>query len=173
MSPGKRRSEIKGNPTIQGAPPRNRVFAAFPVALQAIIVDHRRRVLLLSSPSRNGANQWQTVSGGMEAGETVLDGVLREVAEEVGPAVRVRPLRVVHAQSFRFDERIPTMIGIYYVLAYEGGKIQPGDDMADAAWRWWDVDELATAVAAGDITLAKSTHLWMLRQAAAPEYPTT
>jgi hypothetical protein len=34
------------------------------------------------------------------------------------------------------------MIGIYYLLAYEGGTIVPGDDMAGSAYRWWNLDEL-------------------------------
>lgn len=148
-------------PTITGAPPRRRVFATFPVAIQAIIVNDRREVLLLSSPRRNGRGQWQVVSGGMEADETVLAGALRETREEAGPEVAVRPLGTVHARTFNYDDQIPYMVGIYYLFAYEGGPIQPGDDMADAEARWWSLDDLAAA----DITFHPSTELWLLQRA--------
>lgn len=154
-------------PTIQSGPPRYRHFAAFAVAVQAIIVDAQGRLLLLSSPLRNGANGWQTVSGGLEAGETILEGVLREVAEEAGPDVQVEPLAVIHARSFHYDDQIPNMIGVYYALRYEGGAVVPGDDMADAVAHWWELGKLETAVAAGEVVFHPSTHLWMLRAAAA------
>lgn len=80
-----------------------RPFAAFPVAVQAIIVNAQEQILLLSSAPRGRAGVWQIVSGGLEAGETVLDGTLREVREEAGPAVRVRPLGLVHAHSFHYE----------------------------------------------------------------------
>ena len=54
----------------------------------------------------------------------VLDGVLREMYEELGAGVRARSLGVVHVQSF--DAHVRYMIGINYLLAYEGGPIVPG-----------------------------------------------
>jgi ADP-ribose pyrophosphatase YjhB (NUDIX family) len=113
------------------------------VAVQAILVNERDEVLLLSSPTRNADGGWQVVSGALEAGETVLAGTLREIGEEVGPGVMGRPLGVAHVQSFHYDEQVPYMIGIYYVLSYEGGPIEPGDDMAGSRFRWWPLDELA------------------------------
>jgi len=144
---------------------QGRPFTASAVAVQAIIINADEQFLLLSSPRRNGQNEWQTVSGGLDAEESVLDGVLREVAEEVG-AVQVRPLTVLHSQTFCYDGNIPHMIGIYYLLRYEVGEVVPGDDMVDSDFRWWGLDELETAVANNKITLHKSTHLWMLRRAA-------
>lgn len=143
---------------------RERVFAASAVALQAIIINDQEEILLLSSPRRNGQGEWQTVSGGLEAGETVLDGILREVQEEVGN-IQVRPLTVLHSQTFHYDANVCFMIGIYYLLRYEGGQVVPGDDMAGSLFCWWSVDELETAVANQNATLHKSTHLWQLRRA--------
>ena len=120
-----------------------RRFACSAVALQAIVVSGDEKTLLLSSPTRNPDGAWQVVSGAMEAGETVLEGTLREVREELGNDVRVRPLGTVHAQTFHYDENVQYMIAIYYLLAYEGGEIQPGDDMLGSQYRWWNVDELS------------------------------
>ena len=119
-----------------------RRFACSAVALQAIVVSGDEKTLLLSSPTRNPDGAWQVVSGAMEAGETVLEGTLREIREELGNDVHVRPLGTVHAQTFHYDENVQYMIAIYYLLAYEGGEIQPGDDMLGSQYRWWNVDEL-------------------------------
>jgi ADP-ribose pyrophosphatase YjhB (NUDIX family) len=81
------------------------------------------------------------VSGALEAGETVLEGTLREAREELGN-IRVRPLGTIHVQTFHYDENVHYMIAIYYLLAYEGGEVQPGDDMQGSQYRWWSLAEL-------------------------------
>ncbi len=138
---------------------KGRPFAASAIALQAIIVNDQEQILLLNSPSRNQG--WQVISGGLEAGETILDGIRREVAEEVGATVQVRPLGVIHAETFHYDENVRFMVGIYYLLAYEGGTIVPGDDMTGSACRWWSLDEL------DDDNLHRHPTIipWMLRRA--------
>lgn len=136
-------SDLKTNkPTITTAT-GNRAFACSPVAVQAIIINQKEEILLLSSPTRNRDGGWQVISGGLEDGETALAGVLREVKEEAGPEIQVRPLGVVDIQTFHYDEKVRYMIGLYYLLAYEGGEVQPGDDMADSAYRWWPLTALA------------------------------
>jgi hypothetical protein len=70
-------------PYVTSEGPRFRRFAAFPVAVQAILVNSDERFLLLFNPV--GDQGWQVVSGALEAGETLLEGTLREVREELGP----------------------------------------------------------------------------------------
>ena len=53
------------------------------------------------------------------------------------------------------------MIGIFYLFAYEGGQVEPGDDMHDAQYRWWSLDELSSA----PILFHPSTLPWMLQRA--------
>jgi ADP-ribose pyrophosphatase YjhB (NUDIX family) len=117
-----------------------RRFACAPVAVQGILVNEVEQILLLCHPECQGA--WEVVSGAWEAGETLLQGVLREVREEVGPGVRARPLGTVHAQSFHYDANVRYMIGLDYLLAYEGGQVEPGDDMLGSRYRWWALEEL-------------------------------
>jgi 8-oxo-dGTP pyrophosphatase MutT (NUDIX family) len=110
------------------------------MAILAFIVNEQEELLLLSHPSRGGA--WEPVNGGVEAGETILDAALRETYEEAGP-IAVHPLGTVHVQTFHYDDRVRYMLSINYLLAYEGGKVQPGDDMLGSAYRWWNLDALA------------------------------
>ena len=82
------------------------------------------------------------MNGALEAGETVLEGALREAREEAGEGVRVRPLGTVHVSSFHYDERVEYMLSLGYLMAYEGGAIEPGSDMAGSSYRWWGLAEL-------------------------------
>jgi 8-oxo-dGTP pyrophosphatase MutT (NUDIX family) len=117
-----------------------RRFACTPVAILAIIVNEREETLLMAHPKQNGG--WQVVNGAMEAGETPLEAALRETYEEAGSDIRVRPLGTVHVSAFHYDERVRYMLSIAYLLAYEGGEIQPGDDMQGSEYRWWNLDDL-------------------------------
>lgn len=137
----------------------DRPFATSPVAVQAIIVSAEERVLLLNQPQRRQG--WQVVSGALEAGETVLAGVQREIREEIGVDAAVRPLGIVHVETFHYDARVKFMIGIYYLLAYEGGPVVPGDDMKGSEYRWWRLDELFER----PLEFHASAKPWMLRRA--------
>ncbi len=144
-------------PTITAQ--NGRSFAASAVALQAIIINENEEILMLHSPIRNQG--WQIISGGLEAEETILDGTLREVLEEAGKDIQVRPLGVVHTQTFQYDPGIPHMIGTYYLFAYEGGSIIPGDDMVGSDVRWWSLSDLNNEQPA----LHPSAKPWMLERA--------
>jgi 8-oxo-dGTP diphosphatase len=138
-----------------------RRFACSAVALQAVVVNSEEKILLLSSPSRNPEGAWQVVSGALEAGETILDGTLREAREELGD-IQVRPLGTIHAQTFHYDDHVQFMIAIYYLLAYEGGEVQPGDDMQDSQYRWWSLAELEDEKIS---IVVPPGQIWLLRRA--------
>jgi ADP-ribose pyrophosphatase YjhB (NUDIX family) len=118
-----------------------REFACFPAAVLVFIVNEEEEILLLSPPNREG--EWEIVKGALEAEETILEAALRETREEVGPDVRVRPLGTVHALTIHYDENVPAMVSLFFLLAYEGGQVCPGDDMAGSRFRWWSLEELA------------------------------
>ncbi len=94
----------------------------------------------MNSPRLPGV--WQVINGAVEAGETLVQAAYRETAEEAGPDVKIRPLDLVHAFSFPYDEDIPTMISACYVAASEGGDVVPGDDMAGSEFGWFSLDEI-------------------------------
>ena len=117
-----------------------RKFHFFPAAVLGFIVDHQKRLLLLSHKDRNG--MWEVISGALEKDEYILDGVLREVREEVGSSVAIKPLGTIHAFTFHYDRNVKYMISLCYLLAYEGGKINPGSDMEGSSYRWWTIEEI-------------------------------
>ncbi len=130
---------LSQQPHITTADGRRRL-ACSPVALLVFIVNEQEEVLLLAHPKRGGS--WEVVNGALEARETVVEGALRETREEAGEEVRVRPLGTVHISTFHYDENVQYMLSVGYLMAYEGGRIQPGDDMAGSRYKWWRLDDL-------------------------------
>jgi hypothetical protein len=91
-----------------------------------------------------------------------LRRVLREIREEIGAAVRVRPLGSVHVCSFYYDANCPSLISIAYLVAYEGGAITAGDDMRGSTIRWMtraDIDAAAVKL------LVPRDQKWVLHRA--------
>jgi 8-oxo-dGTP diphosphatase len=118
-----------------------RRFACSPVAVLVFIVNEREEVLLLAHPKREGG--WEVVNGALEAGETVLEAALRETREEVGTDIWIHPLGTVHVSTFHYDEEVQYMLSVGYLMGYEGGEVEPGDDMEGSEYRWWSLEELA------------------------------
>jgi 8-oxo-dGTP pyrophosphatase MutT (NUDIX family)/GNAT superfamily N-acetyltransferase len=138
---------VATQPELVGA--NGRRFAGFAAAVLVFIVDPAtRRVLLLRSPRRSRG--WEIVNGGLEAGETLEEGALREVGEEAGPDVRVELLGVCHASTWHYDDEIPHMLSTFFVARYLGGDVVPGDDMAGSDVWWASVEEIAGVVASGE-----------------------
>ena len=120
-----------------------REFACTPVGLVIFLMNQEEKILFLSSPSkRKLENTWEVPSGALEAGETILAGVIRETHEELGEEVRFRPLGTIHSYTFRYDENVSYMISLCYLMAYEGGKIISGDDMQGSSHKWASIEEI-------------------------------
>jgi lipoyl(octanoyl) transferase len=75
-----------------------------------------RRVLLLKRTEARGGF-WQLVTGKVEAHEAPPDAAAREVREEIGHALTVRPLHYTH--SFALGEELPPVIAEETAFAAE------------------------------------------------------
>lgn len=116
-----------------------REFACFPVALLGYVINENKEFLFLS---REAEDSWEVPSGAMEAGENTIDGIMRELNEELGNAIRIKPLGVVHARTFPFDDKVKEMLSIGFLIQYLGGEINPSDDMKGAEYKWMNLEEI-------------------------------
>jgi 8-oxo-dGTP diphosphatase len=66
------------------------------VAVGAFVFDPEGRVLLVERGQPPGAGLWTVPGGRLEPGETLAQGVAREVREETGLVVEVGALACVH-----------------------------------------------------------------------------
>ncbi len=128
-------------PVIVAADGR-RQFACSAAAVVAFVINQQEQILLLSNPRR--PNQWEVINGALDREESILDAVLREIREEAGSELKVRPLGTVHSFTVRYDDNVQYMLSICYLLAYEDGAVIPGDDMAGSQYRWCSLTDIAS-----------------------------
>jgi class 3 adenylate cyclase/8-oxo-dGTP pyrophosphatase MutT (NUDIX family) len=138
-----------------------RAFPCFPAAILGYVINADDEVLLLSHPASK--NRWAVISGGMHEGESPAAALVREVSEEAGPHVMIRPVGLVHTYLYRFDSAIPAMLSIDYAATYLGGDVVPGSDMAMSDIRWAGIDEIER----GEVSLVVPTQPWLIRRAVA------
>lgn len=152
-----------GQPELVAA--NGRRFAGFAAAVLVFIVDpETRRFLLLSSPAKRARPGWEIVNGGLEAGETLLEGVAREVGEEAGPEVEIEVLGTVHAWTYHYDASIPHLLSVAFVATYRSGDVVPGDDMSGSAVRWATIEEIRELAADPDTGLIPE-QAWLFERA--------
>lgn len=113
-----------------------REYPDAPVAGVGGVVIDGDRVLLVkrAHPPRQG--EWSLPGGLLQLGESLVDGVRREVLEETGIVVDVGPLvevfdRVHHDGHGRVRYHF---VIADYLCRPTGGALRAGDDASDAAW---------------------------------------
>ena len=104
---------------------------AFLIGVFALIFQGREHVLL---GRRRDYDIWNLPGGGLQQGETVTEGIVREVAEETGLVVEVERLVGVYSKPYRNE----------VVLTFEcrpmSEELRPSGEAAE--WRYFSVDEL-------------------------------
>ena len=100
------------------------------VCVGAVVVDHEH-LLLVCRGRPPGKGYWSVPGGRVEAGETLAEAIVREVAEETG-------LEAVCGELLGLVERITDehhfVILDFAATVLDRRPPEPGDDAADAAW---------------------------------------
>lgn len=112
-----------------------REFPSAPLVGVGAVVVHEGRVLLVQRGKAPLKGHWTLPGGVLELGESLVEGVAREVREETGLVVEPIELIEILDRIHKIDSRIQ----FHYVIAdylcrVTGGALQAASD-ADAA-RW-------------------------------------
>lgn len=114
------------------------------VGVGAVILDDDGRTLLVKHiPRRDDfwGDKWMVPGGSLEPGETLEEGVVREVEEETNLRVEV----VKHVSTLdrivrEGDEVKLHVVYVDFLVRPVGGELCPGSDVATA--RWFSRDEI-------------------------------
>jgi ADP-ribose pyrophosphatase YjhB (NUDIX family) len=113
-----------------------RAYPSQPVVGLGAIVLQRDDVLLVRRGNEPQKGLWSVPGGALELGESLQQGVRREVLEETGLEVRVLEFAEV-LERIMTDDR--GAVEYHYVLLDYlcepvGGALSAGDDAVEAAW---------------------------------------
>jgi len=103
------------------------------VGVSAVVVEGAR-VLLVRRANAPAAGCWSFPGGRLELGESLPDGVRREVSEECGIEIDVGPLLDVIEVVRREDDVTHHWIVLDYLAVRRGGRLAAADDADDARW---------------------------------------
>jgi len=119
------------------------------VAVGAIVEDDEGRILLVKHKPEKGGfwqGKWICPGGKLELGETIGDGIKREVKEETGLEIElVKPLPAFDRIVKSVDGIDLHVVYIDYVAKVAGGELKADSDVGEALWiekdelgRVWD-----------------------------------
>ena len=100
------------------------------------VVIHNERALLIRRGSAPLEGEWLIPGGMLEVGETLLEGVQRELLEETAIEVKVLDLievfeRVTRDEAGKFKYHF---VILDYLCEVVRGEAQAGSDVTDVAW---------------------------------------
>ncbi len=117
---------------------RSFIVSGIMIGVGAVIKDKLGKVLLVKHvPQRGGfwQGKWICPGGGLQVGETIEHGILREVGEETSLKVKLlRPLVPFERIVKEGDEVTLHVIYIDYLAEMVGGNLTPADDVGEAIW---------------------------------------
>jgi mutator protein MutT len=113
-----------------------RAYPSQPVAGVGAIVLQQDEVLLVRRGNEPQKGLWSAPGGALELGESLQQGVRREVLEETGVEVRVLQLAEVFERIMTDDRGAVEYhyVLLDYLCEPVGGALSAGDDAAEAAW---------------------------------------
>jgi 8-oxo-dGTP diphosphatase len=127
-----------------------REFPANPlVGIGAVVVDDCGRVLLIKRATEPMKGHWSLPGGLLELGETLSDGVKREVFEETGLFVEPEAIVEVVDRIYRNSDGKQSQVQYHYVVVdywcrVMGGDLKPSSDASEVAWvnraEWTDTN---------------------------------
>ena len=105
------------------------------VAAAGYVFDNNDNMLLVKTHHRG----WDCTGGQIEVGESLEEGVLREILEESGVKASVRSLVGVYSNvgthlSYDGKTPVPTKVMFDFICDYIEGELTPSDETSEVIW---------------------------------------
>ena len=99
------------------------------VSAAALITREDGRVIVL----KNARGEWEFPGGQVEEGETIVQGLLREIAEETGVQVKVGPLVGVYSRVCE-----PATVNFTFLCEWVAGELKTSKESVEVIWEHKD-----------------------------------
>lgn len=102
------------------------------VIVKSVILNHKlKKVLLIRRSSDDfGGGTWESAGGKLEEGETLEEGIVREVFEETG--LKIVPKKILYASIDEHDKR--RLVFIVYLCLNEETAITLSKEHDESRW---------------------------------------
>jgi len=102
---------------------------------RGIIINDKNEILLVKNPRKG----WEYPGGIVEPGETVPQGLIREIKEETGVDVEIINIVGIYSNTkmkkgYNGVEEIPTIVNIDFICKYIPGDLTTSDESAEVKW---------------------------------------
>jgi ADP-ribose pyrophosphatase YjhB (NUDIX family)/GNAT superfamily N-acetyltransferase len=119
-------------------------------AARGVVLDRDDRILLMRFQFEDGTSLWATPGGGIEPGESVQEGLERELTEEIGLRPPAAPPHVWHQEIVAEGHAAgyDGVINDYFLVRVDSltpvGTLSAAELRAESVYghRWWTLDEL-------------------------------
>lgn len=117
-------------------PANDRRYPKRPVVGVGALIFQRDRILMAQRGKEPLKGWWSLPGGALETGESLKDGVCREVREETGLSVEPRAVCEVFERIMRDEHGAAEyhFVLIDYICRVTGGTLQAGDDACRVEW---------------------------------------
>lgn len=95
------------------------------VAACGLVRDTNGHILMVNNTQRG----WEVPGGQVEVGESLIDGLMREILEESGAIVTAGALACVYSNI-----KPPTKVIFGFLCDYVSGDLTPSDETPEVAW---------------------------------------
>lgn len=107
------------------------------------------QVLLGQRKNSHGEGEYAAIGGHLEYLESMEEGVLRELAEECGPQIKIKNLRMLCVINLK-KYRPKHYVDIGFAAEWVSGKPKVMEPDKIGNWQWFDIDNLPTPIFAVD-----------------------
>jgi len=114
----------------------NRRYPQRPILGVGALIFEQDRILLVERGRDPLKGYWSLPGGVLETGETLAEGIVREVREETGLDVRPAAVLEIFERIIRDAQGKPEYhyVLIDYICRVAGGTLRAGDDVSKTAW---------------------------------------
>lgn len=105
------------------------------VAAVGFVFDSEGNILLIKTPNRG----WDCTGGQVENGESIEEGVIREIMEESGVKANVVSLCGIYSNvgtHLYYDGKttVPTKVMMDFICEYESGELTTSNESLEVKW---------------------------------------